>query len=64
MLVSSNPSLCKTCNRQSGGRKSFSQKIILSILLSLFVIPGLIYFFVASPKLCFICGLKKTSDQN
>lgn len=64
MLTTSNPSLCKTCNRQSGGKKTFFQNIILSLLLALGLIPGIIYFCLAKTKICHICGLKKSKDYS
>lgn len=51
---------CNNCNNNQGGEPYWSQKEVLIVLSCLFIIPGIIYFFIARPKCCFVCGVKDT----
>lgn len=49
---------CSQCNQGSRAVNSLGQNIVQGILLSLFLIPGIIYWFFSTGKSCYICGIK------
>lgn len=55
---------CENCKKHSSGIPSFLQNVIITVLFFLGLIPAIIYFFLAKPKRCYICGLKMTKNEN
>ncbi len=58
MSINYSPTYCENCKREQAGRPSWGQNIIFSILCAT-IIGGVIYYFLAKPNCCYICGLKK-----
>ncbi len=59
MSICYKPLICENCGRQQAGRASYGQYILCIFLLCLFIIPGVVYYFVAKPNCCYICGIKR-----
>lgn len=54
---------CKNCNKNVRVGPSIYQKIILGLLLTLALIPGIIYYFTAIGQNCNCCGLRREHRQ-
>ncbi len=54
---------CEDCKQDSRAVNSVSQNIIQGMLFTLFIIPGVIYWFVSTGKSCYICGLKYKNNN-
>lgn len=55
--------ICKNCNKKVRVRASITQKIILGALLSVLIIPGIVYYFKAIGDDCQCCGLHRQHRQ-
>ena len=59
MSLNYKPNYCENCQKENSGLATGFQCGLLFILLCIFLLPGVIYYFVATPSRCRICGLKR-----
>jgi len=49
---------CNNCDQKSRRVPTMMQNIIASLLFTLLIIPGVIYWFFSLGKACYMCGIK------
>lgn len=54
---------CANCGRDQSGLASGGQVFLMVLLTLMYILPGIIYYFCATPSRCHICGLKKKHKQ-
>ncbi len=59
MSLAYKPNHCDNCKREQKGKATSFQYLLLYVLLIIGVIPGVLYYFLATPSACYICGLKR-----